>query len=193
MDIVCTEIPVACKTTSTFLLDSSDLTFSIPLTFKLEEKLITLTSGQYRLYWPGNSEFKRIMYRVGSGSQECQGSSGNIAIAVRINGDPEDITMEPHKKSKEAYQAFLWNRQQRTWKNYWKSQDSSGSVIHLRWIAWTWRRGHWQICFFRHNQYGPRKLTWDELILVQLRNLVSTGYNADRILSELDTFPRDHC
>ena len=123
MDMVCTEMPIGCKTTSTFLLDTSYYQNALDIraddngkwrhngrksefigvdddgdVYNLEEKSGTLASGEYRLYrsyWvhSSNSEFKRRMTEL----ENHRGAKFPVVILYVYNGDPEDIKVEPHK------------------------------------------------------------------------------------------------
>ena len=133
MDMVCTEMPIGCKTTSTFLLDTSYFQNALDIraddngkwrhngrklefigidddgdVYELEEKSGTLTSGEYRLYrsyWAhsSNSEFKRRMTEL----EDHRGAKFPVVILQYIyNGDPEDIIVEPHKNAKKSAKPF---------------------------------------------------------------------------------------
>ena len=133
MDMVCTEMPIGCKTTSTLLLDTSYFQNALDIraddngkwrhngrksefigvdddgdVYDLEEKSGTLPSGEYRLYrsyWAhsSNSEFKRRMTEL----EDNRGAKFPVVILQYVyNGDPEDIKVEPHKNAKKSAKPF---------------------------------------------------------------------------------------
>ena len=133
MDMVCTEMPIGCKTTSTFLLDTSYLQNALDVraddngkfrhngrkteligvsdegdVYDLEEKSETLAPGQYNLhrsYWAhsSNSKFKRRITEL----EDHKGLKLPLVILQYVyNGDPQDIKLEPHKNAKKSSKPF---------------------------------------------------------------------------------------
>lgn len=131
--MVCTKMPIGCKTTSTFLLDTSYLQNPLDVraddngksrdngrklqlisvsdegdVYCLEEKPGNLTAGQYKLYrsyWShfSNSKFKRRITEL----ENHKGVKLPVLILQYVyDGDPRDIKEEPHKNAKKASKPF---------------------------------------------------------------------------------------
>lgn len=132
-EMVCTEMPISCRTSATFLLDTScfqhaeDVKADDNGSFrnqgrkmevveideegeasKLEENPSALKPGQFKLsrtYWvhSSNSSFKRRLTEL----EDSDGDKWPIVILqYQYSGDPADIKLEPHKHAKKSSKPF---------------------------------------------------------------------------------------
>lgn len=131
--MVCTKMPMGCKATSTFLVDTSCLANPQDIkaddngkfchngkkveflevddageVWQLSKKPRTLKGGQYKLYrtyWmhSNNSDFKRRLTEL----EDHNGDRSPVVILqYQFSGEPTDIVVEPHKNAKKAPKPF---------------------------------------------------------------------------------------
>lgn len=175
MDMVCTEMPLGCKTTSTFLLDTSYFQSTLDIRAdnngkwrhngrksefigvdddghvnNLEEKPGTLTSGVYRLhrsYWAhsSNSEFKRRMTEL----EDHRVQSFQWYYCSTYTMESQKILKWSPTKMQKSLPHLPMEQQRAHEKKWQRGRRQLWTVIDL-WWRWAYR----QICLmYRSKRY----------------------------------------